>query len=58
MARSQMKPVWDKGKGEFKPRLMLPFSLSYDHRVVDGALGVRFTTFLAGALGDIRRLAL
>ena len=58
VARSQMKPVWDKEKADFVPRLMLPFSLSYDHRVVDGALGVRFTTFLAGVLGDIRRLAL
>lgn len=58
VARAGMKPVWDKDTGEFVPRLVLPFSLSYDHRVVDGALGVRFTTFFAGVLGDIRRLAL
>ncbi|MGD9299598.1 MAG: dihydrolipoyllysine-residue acetyltransferase [Thiohalocapsa sp.] len=56
VARSEMKPVWN---GEsFTPRLMLPLSLSYDHRVVDGADGVRFTTLLAGLLGDIRRLLL
>jgi pyruvate dehydrogenase E2 component (dihydrolipoamide acetyltransferase) len=42
--------------GAFLPRLMLPLSLSYDHRVIDGAAGVRFTTYLAGALADIDRL--
>ncbi|MCG6942448.1 MAG: dihydrolipoyllysine-residue acetyltransferase [Thiohalocapsa sp.] len=56
VSRSEMKPVWN-GK-EFTPRLMLPLSLSYDHRVVDGADGVRFTTLLASLLGDIRRLLL
>ncbi|MCU7904267.1 MAG: 2-oxo acid dehydrogenase subunit E2, partial [Candidatus Thiodiazotropha sp. (ex Epidulcina cf. delphinae)] len=56
VSRSSMQPVWD---GEaFQPRLMLPLSLSYDHRVIDGADGVRFTTFLASLLGDIRRLLL
>ena len=56
VSRASMKPVWD---GEaFQPRLMLPLSLSYDHRVIDGADGVRFTTFLAGLLSDIRRLLL
>ena len=56
VSRSEMKPVWD---GEqFVPRLMLPLSLSYDHRVVDGAEGVRFTTLLSGLLADIRRLLL
>ncbi len=50
VARSRMTPVFVDG--EFVPRLMLPFSLSYDHRVVDGALGVRFTTFLGGLLAD------
>jgi len=56
VSRSEMKPVWD---GEsFQPRLMLPLSLSYDHRVVDGAEAVRFTTLLASLLGDIRRLLL
>ena len=54
VSRSVMKPVWD---GEqFQPRLMLPYALSYDHRVVDGALAVRFTTFLAGKLGDVDEL--
>jgi pyruvate dehydrogenase E2 component (dihydrolipoyllysine-residue acetyltransferase) len=51
-----MRPVWS-GK-EFLPRLMLPLSLSYDHRVIDGADGVRFTTLLCRLLGDIRRLLL
>jgi pyruvate dehydrogenase E2 component (dihydrolipoamide acetyltransferase) len=51
-----MKPVWD-GR-EFVPRLMLPLSLSYDHRVIDGAAAARFTTYLAGLLGDLRRLIL
>ena len=51
-----VKPVWN-GK-EFAPRLMLPLSLSYDHRVIDGAQGARFITYLTGILGDIRRLVL
>ena len=56
VGKAGMKPVWN-GK-EFAPRLMLPLSLSYDHRVIDGALGARFSTFLATVLTDIRRLAL
>ncbi|MEN8178926.1 MAG: dihydrolipoyllysine-residue acetyltransferase [Pseudomonadota bacterium] len=56
VSRAVMKPVWDGA--EFQPRLMLPLSLSYDHRVIDGADGVRFTTMLAGLLADIRRLLL
>jgi pyruvate dehydrogenase E2 component (dihydrolipoamide acetyltransferase) len=56
VGRSSMKPVWN-GK-EFAPRLMLPLSLSYDHRVIDGALGARFISYLSGVLGDIRRLVL
>jgi len=48
--------VWD-GK-QFVPRLMLPLSLSYDHRVIDGAQGARFISFLGSVLSDIRRLAL
>ncbi|WP_242395831.1 2-oxo acid dehydrogenase subunit E2, partial [Anaeromyxobacter oryzisoli] len=56
VSRSQTKPVWD---GEaFAPRLTLPLSLSYDHRVVDGALAARFTTHLAALLGDMRRAML
>ena len=54
VSRSSMKPVWD---GEtFRPRLMLPLSLSYDHRVIDGALAARFTTYLGQALADVDRL--
>jgi len=56
VTRSQMKPVWN-GK-EFIPRLMLPLSLSYDHRVIDGAQAARFTVTLAGLISDIRRLLL
>jgi len=55
-SRSAMKPVWDGA--EFQPRLILPLSLSYDHRVVDGALAARFTTHLAGVLKDMRRALL
>jgi pyruvate dehydrogenase E2 component (dihydrolipoamide acetyltransferase) len=56
VSKSQMKPVWN-GK-EFVPRMILPLSLSYDHRVIDGALAARFASFLASQLGDIRRLLL
>ena len=56
VSKSLVKPVWN-GK-EFIPRLMLPLSLSYDHRVIDGAQGARFITYLSGILGDIRRLVL
>jgi pyruvate dehydrogenase E2 component (dihydrolipoamide acetyltransferase) len=56
VSRSSMKPVWKDG--EFVPRLMLPLSLSYDHRVIDGAAGARFTTYLAHVLSDMRRLVL
>ena len=56
VGRASMKPVWD-GKA-FEPRLMLPLSLSYDHRVIDGAQGARFVSFLSQTLFDIRRLVL
>lgn len=56
VSRSSMKPIYKDG--EFVPRLMLPLSLSYDHRVIDGASAARFTTYLAQVLADIRRLAL
>jgi pyruvate dehydrogenase E2 component (dihydrolipoamide acetyltransferase) len=52
--RSAQRPVWQNGA--FVPRLILPLSLSYDHRVIDGATGVRFTTFLVQALADPDRL--
>jgi len=61
VSRSVMRPAWVVGKngvGEFQPRLMLPLSLSYDHRVVDGAAAARFTGYLATVLSDIRRTLL
>ncbi len=54
VSRSAMKPVWDGEK--FEPRLMLPYGLSYDHRVIDGALAARFTTYLASKLADVDEL--
>jgi pyruvate dehydrogenase E2 component (dihydrolipoamide acetyltransferase) len=56
VSKSAMKPVWD-GK-QFVPRLILPLSLSYDHRVIDGAAAARFTAYLAQLLGDMRRVLL
>ncbi|WP_028535790.1 dihydrolipoyllysine-residue acetyltransferase [Paludibacterium yongneupense] len=56
VSKSAIKPIWN-GK-EFAPRLMLPLSLSYDHRVIDGASAARFTAYLAQVLADIRRLML
>jgi len=53
VSRAQMKPVWDGS--DFQPRLMLPLSLSYDHRVIDGADAARFTGYLASQLEDLRR---
>jgi pyruvate dehydrogenase E2 component (dihydrolipoamide acetyltransferase) len=57
-----MKPVFsgknEKGEDIFKARLILPLSLSYDHRVIDGALAARFTSYLAGVLSDIRKTLL
>ncbi len=56
VSKSSLKPVWD-GK-EFAPRLTLPLSLSYDHRVIDGAAAARFTTYLSQLLADMRRALL
>jgi pyruvate dehydrogenase E2 component (dihydrolipoamide acetyltransferase) len=53
VCRSSTRPVWD-GK-QFIPRLILPLSLSYDHRVIDGAAAARFNTYLASLLADMRR---
>jgi pyruvate dehydrogenase E2 component (dihydrolipoamide acetyltransferase) len=58
LSRAEMKPVWNKQTKSFEPRLMLPLSLSYDHRVVDGADGARFTSHLRLMLSDVRRLLL
>ena len=54
VSRSRMQPVWNGS--EFEPRLMLPVSLSYDHRVIDGAYAVRFTTHLCQTLADVDAL--
>jgi len=56
VSKSSIQPVWD-GKA-FQPRLLLPLSLSYDHRVIDGAAAARFTAYLAQVLGDMRRVLL
>ena len=56
LSKSSMKPVWD-GK-QFVPRLMLPLSLSYDHRVIDGAMAAKFTAYLADVLADLRKTML
>ncbi|AIY43229.1 Dihydrolipoamide acetyltransferase component of pyruvate dehydrogenase complex [Collimonas arenae] len=56
LSKASMKPVWD-GK-QFVPRLMMPTSLSYDHRVVDGAMGARFSVYLADVLADMRKTLL
>ena len=56
MSKGYQKPVWD-GKA-FVPRLMLPLSLSYDHRVIDGASAARFNAYLGSILADFRRVLL
>ncbi|MEQ8427739.1 MAG: dihydrolipoyllysine-residue acetyltransferase [Gammaproteobacteria bacterium] len=56
VSRAEMKPVYQDG--EFVPRLMMPFALSYDHRVIDGVAGARFTRFLSTVLNDIRHILL
>jgi len=56
LSKSSMKPVWDGAK--FEPRLMLPLSLSYDHRVIDGAMAAKFTAYLADIVADLRKTLL
>ena len=56
LSKSAIKPVWDGSK--FEPRLMLPLSLSYDHRVIDGAMAARFTAYLAEIVADLRKTLL
>ncbi|MGH8078172.1 MAG: 2-oxo acid dehydrogenase subunit E2, partial [Lysobacter sp.] len=56
VSKAAMKPVWDGNA--FEPRLVLPLSLSYDHRVIDGAAAARFTAYLAQLLADMRRVLL
>ena len=58
VSRASRKPIWDDAAASFVPRLMLPLSLSYDHRVIDGADAARFTRYLAAGLSDLRRLLL
>jgi pyruvate dehydrogenase E2 component (dihydrolipoamide acetyltransferase) len=58
VTRAALKPVWDASAGAFEPRLMLPLSLSYDHRVIDGAAAARFVAYLAKVLSDLRRALL
>ncbi len=58
LSRSSMKPVWNDELGEFEPRLVLPLSLSYDHRVIDGAAAARFNAYLGQVLADFRRILL
>ncbi len=58
VVRAAMKPVWNPEKEDFEPRLVLPLCLSYDHRVIDGALAARFTRRLAEILADVRQLVL
>ena len=58
VSRSQLKPLWDPGKEAFVPRLVMPFSLTYDHRLIDGADAARFCRHLAGILEDPLGLAL
>ncbi|MBI3731226.1 MAG: dihydrolipoyllysine-residue acetyltransferase [Burkholderiales bacterium] len=56
LSKSSIKPVWDSK--QFQPRLMLPLSLSYDHRVIDGAMAAKFTAYLADVLADLRKTLL
>ncbi len=58
VTRSAIKPVWDEATASFVPRLMLPLSLSYDHRVIDGASAARFVAHLVKVIGDLRRALL
>jgi pyruvate dehydrogenase E2 component (dihydrolipoamide acetyltransferase) len=58
VTRAAVKPLWDEAAGTFAPRLMLPLSLSYDHRVIDGAAAARFVAHLAKVLSDLRRALL
>ena len=58
VCRSAKRPVWDEAQGEFVPRLILPLSLSWDHRVIDGAAAARFAAYLAQVLADFRRVML
>ena len=58
VSKSAMRPVWNEEAAQFEPRLILPLSLSYDHRVIDAAAAARFTAYRAQLLGDLRRALL
>ncbi|MBW3635286.1 MAG: 2-oxo acid dehydrogenase subunit E2, partial [Armatimonadetes bacterium] len=58
IARGTMEPVWNKESGAFEPRMMMPLCLSYDHRVIDGADGARFTRFIAAMIEEPALIAL
>ena len=58
IARGSMEPIWNKESNSFEPRMMMPLCLSYDHRVIDGANGARFTRFLASMIEDPNLIAL
>lgn len=58
LSRNYLKPLWDEDRQQFVPRLTLPFSLSYDHRVIDGADAARFCRSLSHAIEDLRRAML
>jgi pyruvate dehydrogenase E2 component (dihydrolipoamide acetyltransferase) len=58
VCKAAKKPIWDEKLGQFVPRLMLPLSLSWDHRVIDGASAARFNVYLAAVLADMRRVLL
>ena len=58
VCRSAKRPVWDEARGEFVPRLILPLSLSWDHRVIDGAAAARFAAYLTQMLANFRRVML
>jgi len=56
VSKSKIQPVYQDG--QFVPRLIIPFSISYDHRVIDGAAAARFSSYLSFILSDVRRLLL
>ena len=58
VSKSAMRPVWNEDAAQFEPRLILPLSLSYDHRVIDGAAAARFIVALSKSLADMRRTLL
>ena len=58
VSRAEVKPVWNKDTESFEPRMILTFSVSYDHRIIDGAEGARFCRFISETLTDMRNILL